>query len=141
MEKVPYVYEYIKAFWGPSQKPMTFKCRTKLCNKEIKYTENHHISISRDTTRIITRMSMLNSWLPLVLAISSKSTAEMPLELGTYFDCIYFSLAPIFCKDRRSANKFRKMQIPKFADFIFLRTFRRCGNCGFVIRGPYIFAI
>ena len=62
---------------------------------------------------------MLNSWLPLVLAISSKSTAEMPLELGTYFDCIYFSLAPIFCKDGRSANKFRKMQIPKFADFIF----------------------
>jgi len=24
---IPYVYEFIKAFWGPSKKEMTFKCR------------------------------------------------------------------------------------------------------------------
>jgi len=35
---IPYVYEFIKAFWGPSKKEMTFKCRAKFCNKEIKYT-------------------------------------------------------------------------------------------------------
>jgi hypothetical protein len=47
MEKVPYVYEYIKAFWGPSQKPMTFKCRTKLCNKEIKYGKSSYFNLKR----------------------------------------------------------------------------------------------
>ncbi len=34
---MPYVYEYIKAFWGPSKNERSFKCRMKFCNKDIKY--------------------------------------------------------------------------------------------------------
>ncbi len=46
-------------------------------------------------------------------------------------------------KGGRSANKFRKSQICKFADKIFfidLQTFRKCGMlfCGFAISGSYI---
>jgi hypothetical protein len=33
----PYVYEYIKDFWGPSKNERSFKCRMKFCNKDIKY--------------------------------------------------------------------------------------------------------
>ena len=34
----PYVYEFIKDFWGPSKVEMSFKCRSKYCNKDIKYS-------------------------------------------------------------------------------------------------------
>jgi hypothetical protein len=44
---VPHVYEYIKAFWGPSQTPLTFKCRAKFCNKEIKYSNTSFFNLKR----------------------------------------------------------------------------------------------
>jgi hypothetical protein len=44
---VPHVYEYIKAFWGPSRKPLTFKCRAKFCNKEIKYSNTSFFNLKR----------------------------------------------------------------------------------------------
>jgi hypothetical protein len=34
----PYVLEYIRDYWGPSKAEMSFKCRSKHCNKEIKYS-------------------------------------------------------------------------------------------------------
>ncbi len=57
-------------------------------------TPTRHSSISRDTTKIVTRMSMLNSLLPSVLAIRTKSAPEMPLQLGMYryrigIDCAF----------------------------------------------------
>ena len=44
---VPHVYEYITAFWGPSQTPLTFKCRAKFCNKEIKYSSTSFFNLKR----------------------------------------------------------------------------------------------
>ncbi len=44
---VPHVYEYIKTFWGPSRKPLTFKCRAKFCNKEIKYSSTSFFNLKR----------------------------------------------------------------------------------------------
>jgi hypothetical protein len=44
---VPHAYEYIKTFWGPSQKPLTFKCRAKFCNKEIKYSSTSFFNLKR----------------------------------------------------------------------------------------------
>ncbi len=43
---IPHVYEYIKAFWGPSKKPMTFKCRAEYCNKAIKYSNKTFYNLS-----------------------------------------------------------------------------------------------
>jgi hypothetical protein len=37
-EPTPYVLEYIRDYWGPSKAEMSFKCRSKHCNKEIKYS-------------------------------------------------------------------------------------------------------
>ena len=44
---IPHVYEYIKAFWGPSKKPMTFKCRAKYCNASIKYSNKTFYNLKR----------------------------------------------------------------------------------------------
>jgi hypothetical protein len=48
------------------------------------------------------------------------------------------------CNGGRPANKFRKSQIRKFADLYFSKICGPSANvamCGFVICGPYIFAI
>jgi len=44
---LPYVYDSIKAFYGPSKNEMSFKCRAKFCNKDIKYSSTSFSNLKK----------------------------------------------------------------------------------------------
>ncbi len=46
-QETPYVYEFIKAFWGPSKREMSFKCRVKYCNSDIKYSSTSFYNLKK----------------------------------------------------------------------------------------------